>query len=236
MLSATVRSAVERRLLNHLAKASGTCTTKELAQATASEEAMVVRLMRVLSSQNIVAECGPYSYQATPVTHLFALPATESSIRHTFDVNARACLSMPQWLVDNGFRQPARAADGPLDAATGKTLWQILQDPHRSADFNCFMQAYFESARTWLDMVPVESLLAHSELSKDNVLLVDVGGGNGQMIRAFRDRRFSSLAGRLVLQDRADVIAALDIKEVADIEVVAHDIFGPQTIKGSLNP
>jgi len=64
------------------------------------------------------------------------------------------------------------------------------------------------------------------------VLLVDVAGGRGHDIQAFK-KAFPNKKGRLVLEDLPAVID--DISELDEgIERVKYDFFTPQPIKGEL--
>lgn len=66
------------------------------------------------------------------------------------------------------------------------------------------------------------------------VLIVDVGGGKGRDLKAFH-KKFPTLPGQLVLQDRASVLDDEEVKGLDDkIKVMVHDLFTPQPIKGDL--
>lgn len=83
----------------------------------------------------------------------------------------------------------------------------------------------------WLTWFPVrEQILEPS--CRDGIVLVDVGGGVGHDIIAYK-RHFAP-SGRLILQDLPDVLKDAQLAESEGIERVEHDFFTPQTIKGSL--
>ena len=66
------------------------------------------------------------------------------------------------------------------------------------------------------------------------VLIVDVAGGRGHDLEAFR-RKFPHAQGRMILQDLPSVID--DIQDLdSQIERMAHDMFLPQPIKGKNSP
>ena len=69
--------------------------------------------------------------------------------------------------------------------------------------------------------------------SEDKVLLVDVGGGKGDLIERFRRQR-SDLAGRMIVQDLPKVIEGRPAIE--GVEFMVHDFFTPQPIKGTFVP
>lgn len=64
---------------------------------------------------------------------------------------------------------------------------------------------------------------------KDAVIFVDVGGGRGHETLALR-KKFPHLPGRMIVQDRPEVIREITDKE--GMEVMEHDFFKPQPVKG----
>lgn len=83
---------------------------------------------------------------------------------------------------------------------------------------------------------PLEEKLGKEAGDKDvPVLVVDVGGGKGRDLKAFH-QKFPTLPGQLVLQDRASVLDDEEVKGLDEkIEVMEHDFFTPQPIKGDLS-
>lgn len=86
-------------------------------------------------------------------------------------------------------------------------------------------------APKWYSGVPVEEVLGHPTDPKA-VLLVDVGGNIGNDLIGFHEA-FPELPGRLVLEDLPGSVAKLDENDLKPIEVVGHDFFMPQPIKGA---
>lgn len=69
--------------------------------------------------------------------------------------------------------------------------------------------------------------------SESKVLLVDVGGGKGDLIERFRRQR-SDLVGRMIVQDLPKVIEGR--QAIEGVELMVHDFFTPQPIKGTFVP
>jgi hypothetical protein len=102
-------------------------------------------------------------------------------------------------------------------------------------------------AGVWTQYLP-ESWISDHLLSRKNrdgkpLTIVDVGGGYGQELTAFRDA-FPNLEGRYILQDRSAVPPShtknsktthntKDGAEQAQIEVMRHDFFNPQPVFGA---
>lgn len=101
------------------------------------------------------------------------------------------------------------------------------------------MNARVTGLSSWDDtqLRPLEEKLGKESGDKDvPVLVVDVGGGKGRDLKAFHEK-FPTLPRQLVLQDRASVLDDDEVKGLDDaIEVMEHDFFTPQPIKGKFSP
>lgn len=93
------------------------------------------------------------------------------------------------------------------------------------------MQGQRAQKLKWFESFPIaESLFAGLKGDPHAVALVDVGGGRGHDLEAFK-QAFPDRKGRLILQDQADVID--DIKHLpVGIESMPYDFFTPQPVQG----
>jgi len=91
------------------------------------------------------------------------------------------------------------------------------------------MEAQFQSLPSWLDVVAFDSEVAQ-DAGPEDVVFVDVGGGNGSQCTALR-KRFPTLQGRVILQDRSAVLEKATANE--DIERMAHDFLTEQPVKSN---
>ena len=81
----------------------------------------------------------------------------------------------------------------------------------------------------WLDVYPFEELT--KGVTPETPLFIDVGGGVGHQCLALKER-FPDVQGRVVLQDRPEVIEhSLPIEGV---EKEPYDFWTPEPIKGML--
>ena len=78
---------------------------------------------------------------------------------------------------------------------------------------------------------PFEEKLGGDLSSDDEVVLVDIGGGFGQVLDGVR-KNCPDLKGRLVLQDLPETVKGH--VQVENMDVVGHDFFTPQPVKGLL--
>lgn len=156
------------------------------------------------------------------------------------DVIAPVMLELPAYFTETKYRLPS-TKDGPMQVAhkTELTYYEYVNQPEHSSildDFSIFMQTFSPFPSYWLDLYPFEErIISGSEKSADAVLLVDIGGGNGHMLRGLR-LKFPDLPGRLILQDLPKPIEDADNTKKA-FEKIIYDFFTPQPIQGmSLKP
>ena len=97
------------------------------------------------------------------------------------------------------------------------------------------MTKWKEGTKIWTDTYPAKTrLCSRCEKSDDAVLLVDIGGGSGHVLRDFvKDP--SNRVGRLVLQDLPAALGDTEELKNQGIEAMAHDFFTPQPVKGKLS-
>ena len=85
-------------------------------------------------------------------------------------------------------------------------------------------------------LLPAENAASYPSEADDpvqQVLLVDVGGGRGQIIDNVRKKR-PELRGRMIVQDLPREIEGREPCE--GVECMAHDFFTPQPIMGTYEP
>ena len=99
--------------------------------------------------------------------------------------------------------------------------------PVQQGAFHRFMEAQFAALPTWLDAVSFESEIAQ-DASADDVVFVDVGGGNGSQCAALK-KAFPHLQGRIILQDRPPVLE--NALAVEGMEKMSHDFLTEQPVK-----
>lgn len=98
--------------------------------------------------------------------------------------------------------------------------------PIQEGAFHRFMEAQFAMLPTWLDAISFDTEVAH-DAGPDDVVFVDVGGGNGSQCAALK-KAFPDLKGRIILQDRAAVLEKA--LTVDGMELMAHDFLTEQPV------
>ena len=144
-------------------------------------------------------------------------------------------IKIPEYLAANGYQNPEDGANGAFQYAFDTKLrmfdW-LKQRPKELEDFNIFMSAHRAGRPLWFTFFPVEKSLFEDLQSSE--LLVDVGGGFGHDLFAFR-AAYPDHPGRLILQDLPETIEGVS-KTDSGVELMSHDFFTPQPIKGLPTP
>ncbi|KAI9841708.1 MAG: hypothetical protein M1837_000440 [Sclerophora amabilis] len=241
MENAAVRVAVELNLFDIIfanAQEARSTPAKELATTTGAEELLVVRVMRLACALGFAAETDIETYTANALTKTLTDAVSKATVKFVFDDTANVCLKIPEVVAKNGFKNPPYGEDprnGVFQYArqTDRFLWEWYQDhPDNRANFHTYMSGSRRTRTTWLDFFPIEEkILRGAKDDRDGVLMVDVAGGKGHDLEAFRAKA-PDAPGRLILQDLPDVIEqAGELKN--GIEKMAYDFFTPQPIHGA---
>ena len=153
-----------------------------------------------------------------------------------FDQAATSVIHMPEFLARTSFKNP----EGPMgnfQSAFNTELqmfpW-LMEHPQQMSNFNDLMMGQRMNRIEWFNFADVDIILLNGfgETTENATLLVDVGGGRGHDLEAFRNR-FPDAKGSLILQDLPPVID--DIKELhSNIVRMKYDFFTPQSVEGLL--
>lgn len=146
---------------------------------------------------------------------------------------------LPAFFAGNGYTSPSDIAAGPFQFGhdTDLAVWQWRSKrPKLEQAFNNHMAGYHQGRPSWMDdgFYPVNDRLVQGIKSGEaEVAVVDIGGNVGYDLQELK-RKHPNLPGRLVLQDRPDVIAKV-VDTGEGIEPNAYDFFTEQPIKGMVD-
>ncbi|KAK2809096.1 hypothetical protein FQN50_004150 [Emmonsiellopsis sp. PD_5] len=234
--SAHCRLAVDRNIFQHTKDAGEIGITAEaLAEKTGIEVGLLNRVMRHLAAMHMISiEDG--KFHATALSNGLAEDNYQRSIEFCYDVSRPSFNSMPEYWKQTGYKQPTSLTDGPFQAAHKTKLpffdWLVATPPHL-AEFDSFMSAYRAGKPNWYDpsFYPVASRLIDGfDPTTSDALLVDIGGGRGHDLAQFA-AQYPNHPGKLILQDRAPVIASIEPTTTTPFSPTTHDFFTPQPIK-----
>ncbi|CAL3966109.1 hypothetical protein PZA11_002873 [Diplocarpon coronariae] len=237
-LNVAIRIALEMDLFSALPASGEPSTVADLAAATNSEPEFLHRIARTLSAFSVLRESSnPPSlptYSHAPYSRFLTLPPAQAFTRHLFDdmLHAQANSAVGFYLK-HGFKNPIDAQNSPFTFAHGevdKGIFDILEENPRSmALFNSAMAIHATvGMREVAQAYPFDKLVPN----KEGFVLVDVGGGKGQMLNEIR-AAYPDLQGSLALEDMKVVLDGGVIVS-SDVKLQPFDFFKEQQpIRGS---
>lgn len=250
---AVIRLAVEMKLFQAMLTTPSTGENSTSIAARCVPEGkvdpiLVGRMLRHLAAMATVRETGPDTYAPTPTSLAYASPAYQDTVLYIVDDFQPALDAGPSYFRANGFQTPSSSVDAPLQHAfkcKGTHYFEYFEkfDREMGRRFASMMDVWSMGRQRWFDTdyYPVVERLIHgaetsASESEDEktVFLVDVGGGTGHDVKGLRAAFGEKIPGKLVLQDRPEII---DIAEVHEgDEKMAHDFLTPQPVKGPSSP
>ncbi|KAI1330330.1 putative O-methyltransferase [Xylariaceae sp. FL0255] len=235
--AAHCRIAVELKLFEHLRDGGANgVNSKDLAAKANADTVLISRTMKHLAAMNVVGEKGADTYVATSLSNSLTEPKYRDGIIYTYDVAGPSFRGLPEYLEKTNYALPTELSNGPFQAAHNTSLpffsWLDRNPPYLGI-FNNYMSAYRAGKPAWVDpgFYPVSDLGQGFDSSAGEVLLVDVGGGLGHDLRELKQKH-PTLPGKLVLQDREEVISTLADPDGV-FEATSHDFFTPQPVKAA---
>ncbi|KAJ4371746.1 hypothetical protein N0V86_008299 [Didymella sp. IMI 355093] len=124
-----------------------------------------------------------------------------------FDGGMETMAKIPAFLAATGYKNPDNQRNGPLQYrydAQGQDLFQILlARPNLLSAFSAFFEGDSASRPSWVDWFPVQQRLLNDSdrpTAEDGPLYVDVAGGRGHDLLAFK-QKFASYSGKYYLFD-----------------------------------
>ncbi|KAI7281124.1 hypothetical protein KC345_g4303 [Hortaea werneckii] len=213
-----------------------TVTADDLANQTGSDSLLIRRLMRLMTAIGVCEEKGEYTYQSNCMTEVLAVPGQIAGMRYMTETLFPIGSKIREYMSDAGAKNGLPQSLPACKFAFRKTFWQLLDDEaDRRASFNEYMKAARRGgqAQVWHERYPPAAKLKDEKLrdDPDALLMVDVGGGVGGQVSAFR-QQYAGLPGRCVLQDLPDTIKN-NASPPANVELMAYDFFTPQPLKGA---
>ncbi|KAF2794875.1 S-adenosyl-L-methionine-dependent methyltransferase [Melanomma pulvis-pyrius CBS 109.77] len=235
----TTRIGQDFNLFSTLAQHSESrpASISDLSKATGLEKSILTAIMDYNGGQGVSLEVKSGFYAPTKLTHLLLQPAINDAILTFHD-----CV-LPTFAALHGVLKSTGAADSLTAFQAGhntseKDIYVWLEDhPVQQGAFYRFMKTVNAGLPTWLDVVRFDEEVGVNA-KPDEILFVDVGGGFGWQCRALR-RTYPQLPGRVILQDRSDVITkAQGVEDTVPfsqlgIEAVGYDFFTAQLVKGA---
>lgn len=161
---------------------------------------------------------------------MFMSLLTHDSVENRAGTFSPYMSKLPDYLESTSFKNPEDSAKNLFQFATQTELnffdWLHTQ-PRQLDIFSAAMAA--SSARQEGPLTTKVSGLFPADGSEHRVLMVDVGGGRGQILNALRKNR-EDLKGLMIVQDLPREIDGRQSSE--EVQGMAYDFFTPQPVQG----
>jgi hypothetical protein len=191
--------------------------------------------MRALASCDIFIETGEDEDAHNDLSRAFLVSETLSMFSEIYDMAGEAAYALPAFLAKTNYENPEDYNNSAfhLGAHTDLGFWEYLEaDEKKLQAFNNGMRSQ-ATVKDFDSSYPFEAELNASPLGKEDVVLVDVGGGRGHALARIK-QRLPDLKGKLVLQDQAAVIKdAVAGGLSSEIEAESASFFEPNPVKNA---
>lgn len=219
----TARIGQDRGVFEAITKSDGPAQLDDIAQATKLPKGVLESVLDYMCTQGMVVEASPGTYKATPLTQMLLVPLFNDAVTHFHDNCAPAFIALNEVLG----RPEAERTAFKVGQHSDQDFYTWMEThPVQQGAFHRFMEAQFAMLPTWLDAVSFDAEVAQGA-SPEEVVFVDVGGGNGSQCAALK-KAFPELKGRIILQDRPAVLEKA--LKVDGMELMAHDFLTEQPV------
>ncbi|KAJ5915994.1 O-methyltransferase family 2 [Penicillium tannophilum] len=211
-------------------------TSTKISEDTGASFILVDQIARLLATTGYLKQSGVQTFKASTLTLAMADPSMEATTRVCFEIGNLCTSKAPEFFRRNNNQFPKSAKDSPFQLAfnTDQSYFEWLgQNPGLARDFHQWMAIKQKTTPNWVDWFDIQQRIIKdsNEKPQHGVLLVDVGGGEGQYSWQFREK-FPKAPGRVILQDLPQVIANIE-NPPNGVELNPHDFFTPQPVKGA---
>ncbi|MCJ1354567.1 MAG: hypothetical protein MMC33_004556 [Icmadophila ericetorum] len=229
-----IRIAIQLNLFEILVKSEKPKSLVDIFEITKADPILLRRLLNHLTTMDAVAQVGKDLFRPSRKSKIFAIPHQAAALKFCFDFNGPVWQETPSFLTKTNYVNPTDPLKCATQAAykTDDHFFRVMiKRPPVFDTFNLWMTGYHDSRASWLDSYPFRERIIDSADTGEPITFVDVGSGRGHEAMAVKNR-FPGLMGRLVIQDLPQVFKTLDGPS-SDIEVMPHDFFSPQPVKGA---
>ncbi|CAI7587044.1 unnamed protein product [Penicillium glandicola] len=235
-LFASMETVIDLGVFAILSKDEKPKSAADLAKATCADPVLLARILRHLAAMGVILETGPNEYRRTGLSIMLSSQRYSDSYYTVTNCMAASVLALPAQLKKTDYVNPSNGKECSFQRGfqTDLHFFEYMKaNPETSSQFNNHMSVYRQGRPKWMDVGFYDVPSLFPNVTQDDVLLVDVGGGIGHDISDFR-RKWPDAPGRLVLQDVADVLAQAKSGNLhSSIETMEHDFFTEQPIKGA---
>ncbi|KAF1850462.1 S-adenosyl-L-methionine-dependent methyltransferase [Cucurbitaria berberidis CBS 394.84] len=212
-------------------------SSAQLAENTGADPRLVARFLRHLAANGTIREVDLDTYASTRLSASCRQKFYKDAVGFMFDDFYNVGWKLPSFLDTISHRNPADINNGPFQHAynlPGKSLYTYFGENTAMAQrFGGMIQLYNAGKPFfWEDgYYPIKERLVDSgPKSDEDVLLIDIGGGDAGDLGLLRKALGSEVKGRLILQELKHII---DRSDQDGYEAQVGDWNQVQPIKGA---
>ncbi|KAH7082793.1 S-adenosyl-L-methionine-dependent methyltransferase [Paraphoma chrysanthemicola] len=212
-------------------------TSNELAEKAGADQRLVARFLRHLAANGTIREVDLDTYVSTRLSASFRQKSFKDAIHFMFDDFYNVGWKVPSFLDSISHRNPADIDNGPFQHAydmPNKSLYTYFgENAAMGQRFGGMIQMYNAGKPFfWEDgWYPIkERLIDGGPKSDDDVLLIDIGGGDAGDLGVLRKALGSEVKGRLILQELKHIV---DRSDQNGFEAQIGDWNQVQPVKGA---
>ncbi|KAH6874085.1 O-methyltransferase-domain-containing protein [Thelonectria olida] len=215
-------------------------SVSELAKKSGVEFNLLERLSNFLVAAQVLSSPRAGYITLTPESKMFQQTRAKLFYSHIFDAFMGSAVRWPEYFRANGLAEPQRSNRSPFGLGAGypdKSFYEVLEMmPERAQAFNSTMAI-------GLGDMPITGIYDFSWVAEyaeqhggGRALIVDVGGGKGQALKAIIEETPGIPAASCVLQDQASVTqeASKEGGILESVKKVGSSFFDEQPTKGAL--
>lgn len=180
-------------------------------------------------------EPNPQEYAHTPYSMVYLHPGIRGAFKLMLGEYTPVFNQLSEFFKATGWKSPQDEHNNPYTfthKTNGLTMWEHVKlDPVHFADWNAAMNAQGMATTFAISIFPFQSELSKLETTEESVLVVDVGGGLGHATKQIK-ALCGDVKGKVVLQDRPEVLDEIKEDLGVGIEKMEHDFFTPNPVKG----
>ncbi|KXL43474.1 hypothetical protein M433DRAFT_78687 [Acidomyces richmondensis BFW] len=245
--SAVLRLGSEINLFEVLDAEDGSPKTSNTIAARTNprtEYTLVARMLRLLCAMGTVVETAQDTFAPTPFAKAMTREDFKDSVAFMHDDFNPCLVKETEYFKEINYKTPSSSLYAPFQYAyncKGVHLFEYFGKfaPLMGKRFARMMQVWSEDRPKWFQegYYPVKERLIKgatpSSGDGDETFLVDIGGGSGHDISQLLNLYGEELPGKLVLQDRPEIIQIAEKELGPEILKMSHDFTTEQPIKGA---
>lgn len=199
---------------------------------------LLSRFLRYLAQPlHLVLEKGPDQWSLSESGRVLALQGYSASCKLYSRSCGPAFRALPSWMAfspdDCSAMRPANPFKAAMPHIEGDFFDWLREDAEGLHDFHTWMHTLAEQQYDCQQKVDFTEFIPRKITSAETAF-VDIGGGSGTQCITLRQKCGQNMHGKIFNQDRPEVVADVGSKlERAGIQVIAHDFFTEQPIRGT---